>query len=456
VAILSKREHMLSRESIGSLIWKLSFPAMVGMFVNGLYNLVDTIYIGHGIGSMGVAGLSVAHPVQMIIGGMGAMLGIGTASLISRSLGAKDYERARWALGNNILAILAMGLLFMICGTVFLKPILRSFGATEAIMPYASEYMGVIFLGSPLILTTMSMNNVIRSEGAAKTAMWSMLIGALTNIVLDPIFIFTLGMGIRGAAVATVLSRVASIIWIARFFRSGKSLVTISVADMKPRFEVLREIITVGFPALLHHASSSLVFGFINQLAAFYGGDIAVAVFGINNRVIIFTAMPVIGIAQGVQPIVGYNYGAGFYHRAAEAIKTSQRIALAFCSAITVSILLFPEPVLKIFTTDPRLIEMGPHAIRLMVAGFFLAGFNKVGGSVFQALGKAKPAFIVNMSRPILFFVPLLLILPKFIGLDGLWLSFAVADVLSFLLTVLLLLPETKNLKSLETSTEGV
>lgn len=446
---------MLANDSIGRLIWKLSFPAMVGMFVNGLYNLVDTIYIGHGMGSMGIAGLSVAFPVQMIIGGIGAMLGIGTASLISRSLGAKDYERARWAFGNNLLAILTAGVLFMAIGTVFLVPVLRAFGATDTIIPYASEYMSVIFLGSPLILGTMSLNNVIRSEGAAKTAMWSMLIGALTNIVLDPVFIFALGMGIRGAAVATILSRVAALIWVARFFRSGHSLVTISLSDMKPRFRILREIITVGFPALLHHASSSFVFGLINQLAAFYGGNIAVAIFGVNNRIIIFSSMPVVGIAQGMQPIVGYNYGAKQYHRTAEGIKTSQIIALAVCSAVSLFLLFFPKPVLTIFSSDPKLLEMGPHAIRLMVAGFFLAGFNKVGGAVFQALGKARPAFIVNMARPILFFIPLLLLLPKVLGLDGVWLSFAAADVLSFILTFLLLLPEARSLKALEASSEG-
>jgi putative MATE family efflux protein len=447
---------MLANDSIGRLIWKLSFPAVVGMFVNGFYNLVDTIYIGHGVGSMGIAGLSVAFPVQMIIGGIGAMFGIGTASLISRSLGAKDYERARWAFGNNLLAIFIAGAIFMTLGTIFLEPVLRAFGATRAIIPYASEYMSVILLGSPLILGTMSLNNVIRSEGAAKTAMWSMLIGALTNIILDPIFIFGLDMGIRGAAVATLLSRVAALIWVARFFRSGHSLVTITLSDMKPRFLVLREIITVGFPALLHHASSSFVFGLINQLAVFYGGNIAVAVFGINNRIIIFSSMPVIGIAQGMQPIVGYNYGARQYHRAVEAIKTSQGIALAVCSAVSLFILFFPEPVLKIFSSDPELLEMGPHAIQLMVAGFFLAGFNKVGGAVFQAIGKARPAFIVNMARPILFFIPLLLLLPKFLGLDGVWLSFAGADVLSFILTLVLLLPEARNLKALETSPEGV
>lgn len=452
----NSREKMLANEPVGRLIWKLSLPAMVGMFVNGLYNLVDTIYIGHGVGSLGIAGLSVAFPIQMIIGGTGLMLGVGTASVISRSLGAKAYDKARSAFGNNLLATAFLGGIYFVAGTVFLHPILSLFGASAEILPYASEYMGVIFLGSPLIIFTMSMNNVIRSEGAAKTAMWSMLVGAIANIILDPIFIFTLGMGIRGAAIATVISRIGVMIWVGWFFFSGRSIITIRIKDLYPRLNIMKEIITIGFPAFLQHASSSLVFGMINQLLGFYGGNVAVAVFGVNNRVIIFSAMPTIGIAQGMQPIAGYNFGARQYGRTLEVIRTSNMMALAFCSGIAATLLLFPGPVLRIFTSDKALLEMGPHAMRLMVAGFFFAGYNKVGGSVFQALGKALPAFIINSARPILFFIPLLLIMPRFMGINGVWISFAVADILSFLITVFFLIPQKSALRSLKYSTEGI
>jgi putative MATE family efflux protein len=446
---------MLAEEPIRKLLWKLSLPAIVGMFVNGLYNLVDTIYIGHGVGSLGIAALSVSFPIQMIIGGTGAMLGIGTASLISRSLGAKDYDTARLALGNNLLATLFMGLSYILVGTIFLEPILLLFGASPEILPYASEYMGVVFVGSPLIIFAMSMNNVIRSEGAAKTAMWSMLVGAIANIILDPIFIFALGMGIRGAAIATVISRVFVLTLIVWFFLTGKSIIPFRVSYMKPRFRILREIFTVGFPALLQHASSSFVFGLINQMLGFYGGNIAVAVFGVNNRIIIFSAMPIIGIAQGMQPIVGYNYGAANFRRTLEAIITSNRLALAFCSGIALLLLAFPGYALRIFTSDPAMLVMGPHAMRLMVAGFFLAGYNKVAGSAFQALGKPFPAFLINTARPILFFVPILMTMPHYIGINGVWLSFAVADVLSFALTVFFLIPQTRKLRSLEPLQEG-
>jgi len=300
------------------------------------------------------------------------------------------------------------------------------------------------------------MNNVIRSEGAAKTAMWSMLLGATANIILDPIFIFALGMGIRGAAIATVLSRILLIVWIAWFFLSGKSIISFRLADITPRFRILKEIITVGFPAFLQHAASSLVFGLINQMLGFYGGNIAVAVFGINNRIIMFSAMPTIGIAQGMQPIAGFNYGAGNYRRTLEAITTSNRLALIFCSGVALLLMAFPEPVLRIFTSDQALLEMGPHALRLMVAGFFLAGYNKVSGSAFQALGKAFPAFLINTARPILFFVPLLMTMPRYLGINGVWSSFAVADILSFVLTVFFLMPQTKNLRALEPLGEGM
>ncbi len=321
------------------------------------------------------------------------MLGVGTASVISRNLGAKAYDKARSAFGNNLLATAFLGGIYFVAGTVFLHPILSLFGASAEILPYASEYMGVIFLGSPLIIFTMSMNNVIRSEGAAKTAMWSMLVGAIANIILDPIFIFTLGMGIRGAAIATVISRIGVMIWVGWFFFSGRSIITIRIKDLYPRLHIMKEIITIGFPAFLQHASSSLVFGMINQLLGFYGGNVAVAVFGVNNRVIIFSAMPTIGIAQGMQPIAGYNFGARQYGRTLEVIRTSNMMALAFCSGIAATLLLFPGPVLRIFTSDKALLEMGPHAMRLMVAGFFFAGYNKVGGSVFRHWERLSPPY---------------------------------------------------------------
>lgn len=443
-----ERERMLASAPVSQLLWKLSLPAMVGMFVNGLYNLVDTVYIGHGVGAMGIAGLSVAFPIQMLMGGIGAMLGIGAASVISRSLGKGDPERAGTAFGNLLLVVSVLGIVFLVMGEILTEPILRSFGASGEILVYAGPYMRIIFVGSPLIFFCMSMNNVIRSEGAARVAMFSMMIGAMANIVLDPIFIFGLGMGIRGAALATVLARCLVVIWIVRFYLSGKSLLTLHRRYLIPHVRLLGEILAVGFPALVHHASTSFVFGLMNRTLAFYGGDLAISLLGANNRIIMFSVMPVVGIAQGMQPILGYSYGARRFERSVEVISRSNRLALLFCSGVTALLLLFPGTLLRLFLSDPELLNEGSLALRMMVAGFFLAGYNKVAGSIFQALGKPLPSFILNTARPILIFVPLLLMLPRFIGANGVWLSFALADVLTFLVTLLFVVPQKRALAS--------
>lgn len=450
-----EREHMLANEPVSSLIWKLSLPATVGMLVQALYNLVDTIYIGHSVGALGIAGLSVSFPLQMIIGGTGAMLGMGAASVISRNLGAKNYKRAEVAFGNNLLAILIFGGAILLVGKLMTVPILTAFGATDAILPYALDYMGVIFLGAPLIVFCMSMNNVIRSEGAAKVAMYSMIIGAVANIILDPLFIFVLDMGVRGAAIATVMARLIVIGWITYYYSTGQSFFKFSIKYMKPKLDILGEIIVIGFPALVRHAASSFVFGMVNQLAAFYGGDMAVALFGVNNRVIIFSFMPAIGIAQGMQPILGYSYGAGSYHRAREVILKSTMIATVFSSLLACVFFIFPKTVISIFTHDPALLEMGPHALRLMTFALCVIGFQMIGGTLFQAIGKALPSFILNTSRQILILIPVLYFLPKYIGIDGVWLSFPIADILSTFITVIVVIPQMRSLKRAELAMEG-
>ncbi len=446
---------MLANEPISRLIWKLSLPATVGMLVQALYNLVDTIYIGHSVGALGIAGLSISFPLQMIIGGTGAMLGMGAASVISRNLGAKNYKRAEVAFGNNLLAILIFGGAIALVGKFLTVPILQAFGATEAILPYALDYMSVIFLGAPLIVFCMSMNNVIRSEGAAKVAMYSMVIGAIANIILDPVFIFVLDMGVRGAAIATVMARLVVVGWITYYYSTGQSFLKFSIKYMKPQLDILGEIIAIGFPALVRHAASSFVFGMVNQLAAFYGGDMAVALFGVNNRVIIFSFMPAIGIAQGMQPILGYSYGAGSYNRAREVILKSALIATVFSSLLALVFFIFPKTVISIFTHDPALLEMGPHALRLMTFALFVIGFQMIGGTLFQAIGKALPSFILNTSRQILILIPVLYFLPKYIGIDGVWLAFPIADILSTFITVLVVIPQMKSLKRAELAMEG-
>lgn len=447
----TKNEHMLANEPIAKLIWKLSLPATVGMLVNALYNLVDTIFIGNTVGPMGIAGLAISFPLQMLMGGTGAMLGMGAASVISRSLGARNYEKSKTAFGNNLFAIVVFGGLFASLGTVFLTPVLRAWGATDAILPYATQYMGLIFPGSPLIIFCMSMNNVIRSEGAAKTAMFSMIIGALSNVALDALFIIGMDMGIKGAAIATILARVPVVIWIFCYYASGKSFFRFVPERMKPDFAVLKEIIFVGFPALVRHGATSFVFGMVNNLAAFWGGNLAVAVFGVVNRMLMFSGMPVAGIAQGMQPILGYSYGAGRYHRALETIIRSAVIATIYTSIVAVILVTFPQAVISIFSRDPEMLYRGSHAMRLMSAGFFVVGVQIISGVLFQALGKPLPSLILNTSRQILVLAPVLLVLPRFLGINGVWLSFPVADIVSTILALAVTYPQMVSLKRAET-----
>lgn len=446
---------MLAGEPIPSLIWKLSLPAMVGMLVNALYNFVDTIYIGHGVGALGIAGLSIAMPLQMIIGGIGIMLGVGAASVISRNLGARNYKRAELAFGNNLLAIVFFGAAIALLGIMMGDPILKVFGASDAILPYARDYMSIIFIGSPLIVFTMSMNNVIRSEGAAKVAMYSMIVGAVANIIMDPIFIFSLGMGVKGAAIATILSRVFSIVWIVYYYASGQSILNFNVKYIRPRPDIWAEIIVIGFPELVRNAATSFVFGMVNWQAATYGGDLAVALFGVNNKVVMTAGMPMIGIAQGMQPILGYSYGAGSYHRARDVVKRSAFIATVFSVCMAMCLQFFPTQVLSIFTNDAGLLSIGPRAMRLMTMGVFVIGFQMVGGSMFQAIGKALPSFVLNTSRQIFILIPFLYFLPQHIGLDGVWLSFPISDILSSVITLLMVLPQMKRFKKAELAMAG-
>lgn len=437
---------MLANQPILGLLWRLSLPAVVGMFSMSLYNLVDTIFIGHSEGAIGIGGLSIAFPLQILMGSLGGMLGIGSASIISRSLGAKRYRHAAQTLGTCVIASVLIGALLAIGGTVALHPILRAFGATERILPFAAEYMGIILLGSPLIIFSMAMNNVIRSEGAAAIAMGTMLVGTAFNIVFDPIFIFGFGMGIKGAAVATVLSRIFVAAWIIWFLRSGRSIIKATLKDMRLRLPILREALSIGAPTLIRMGSTSFVFGLINQTLAGYGGDMSIALFGINNRIIALGVMPMIGIAQGLQPIVGYNYGARNYLRVRDAIKKAGMLATAVGFFISMTMLIAPSQVIQLFTGNPQLLQEGPAALRLMISGFTLVGSVLISGIVFQALGKTRPALIINLSRQVLLLVPLVLILPRFLGVTGVWCAFPIADLLSFLLALLLILPEIRRL----------
>ncbi len=442
------RREMLANEDIGTLLLKLSLPAAVGMLVQALYNVVDTIFVGRGVGVLAIAGMSVAFPIQMIVMAVAQAIGIGGASIISRSLGSNDMERAEKTMGNIIAMILIVTSAFMAAGLFFLEPILELFGATEAIMPHAVEYMRVILLGTIFFAFSMAINNVVRAEGNAMVAMTTMLISGGLNIILDPIFIFVLGMGIRGAAIATVIAQATTAIYLAYYILSGKSMLKLHASNLKLDGYIIKETFAIGASAFFRQVAGSIIMVILNNTLAIYGGDTSIAVYGVVNRLLTFVLMPLFGISQGFLPVVGFNYGAKNMDRVMQAIRLAILAATIISTSGFLLLFAFPAKLLQIFSDEPGLIEMGVPALRMIVLALPLVGFQIIGSSLYQALGKALPSLFLSMSRQILFLIPLVLILPIFLDLTGVWLAFPVADALSAIVTLILIIGEIKLLKA--------
>ena len=420
------------------------------MLVMALFNIVDTIYIGRSVGTIGISALTISFPIQMLLTAIAQTIGIGGASLISRTLGEKNIEKANKTQGNVITAVLILSLLLTTLGLVFIDPLLICFGATEKILPYARQYMQIILLGSLFQCFVMAFNNLLRSEGKAKTAMTTMLTAAILNLVLDPIFIFGFKLGMQGAAIATVLAQVLTALYLVYYILSGKSSLKFRIHYLRVDYSIQKEIYAIGVSAFVRQAAGSILMIILNRTLVFYGGELSIAVFGIIQRLHMFAIMPIFGIAQGLQPIAGYNFGAKRF------MMTKKVIGLAIIGATIIStigffaFLLLPKLFISIFSQDELLLNQGVIAMRLMVIAFPVVGFQIIGAAVFQALGKAMPSFILSMSRQVLFLIPLLLILPHFYSLSGVWSSFPLADILSSIFTFWFLYVNLKKLGTLE------
>ncbi|WP_404405582.1 MATE family efflux transporter [Jeotgalibacillus malaysiensis] len=433
---MKQQSERLGTEKISSLMVRFSVPAFIGMFVMAFYNIADTFFIARGVGTVGVAALSIAFPLQLIITAFAAAIGIGGASIISRRLGENRLDEANKIFGNVIWLVGFLSVLMVVAALVFLEPILVTFGATEEILPYAAEYLSIILYGAIFQAFAMSMNNVVRSEGNAKMAMLTMIISAGLNIVLDPIFIFTLDMGMAGAAIATVISQAVGAIWIYLYFRAGKSSLEFKWIGFMPDWRVVREITQIGSATFVRQTAGSLMFIAVNWMLVIYGGESAVAIFGIINRIMMFAILPMFGIVQGMQPIIGYNYGAKLHHRVSETLKLGIGISTVMAIFVWAVTMLFPGAMMSVFSTDPAVIAGGEEAMRFIFLIVPIIGFQMVTGGLYQALGKAKISFILSMARQLIFLIPLVLILPTFLGLTGVWLAFPIADLLAFLLSL--------------------
>lgn len=444
---MHEREAQLAEAPIGKLLWKLSAPAMVGMLVMALYNLVDTIFVGRAVGILGIAGIAIVFPVHMLIMAIEQTIGIGGASFISRKLGERKKEETEFALGNIVSLVIISSVLMTILGLIFIRPLLTAFGATDTILPLAVEYARIIILGILFFSFGMVGSTLVRAEGNAKVAMIIMLIGAVLNIILDPILIFGFDMGLAGAAWATVLSQIATCLYVLYYFASGKSLLKFYFKNLKLRFYIVKEIVVIGISSFVRMGSSSIMAMVLNNSLAIYGGDIAIGIFGIINRLLTFVFLPLIGIVQGMQPIVGYNFGANAIERVKKAVKMSIKLTTYSAFGAFVIFEIFAEPLLQIFTQDPEAIRIGVPAMRIVALAFATIGFQVVSGGFYQALGRAKESLFLSSLRQVILLIPLVIILPRFLGLLGIWIAFPVADSLAGVITWIMYRREMSVLK---------
>jgi putative MATE family efflux protein len=440
----NQNQNVLDDNRIGHLLFRLSLPAFMGMFVMTLYNVVDTIFIGHYVGPLGIAGLSIVFPIQMLTMGIGQMTGMGGASLISRLIGAGNTPRAENALGNALTFTIIISVALTITGLSNPDLWLRLMGASDTILPYARDYMTIILTAVFFRTFAMSQNFLIRATGNARVPMIGMIMGAGLNIVLDAIFIIPLGMGVKGAALATVIAQLITSLYFLRYYLSGKSFLRVHLQNMMIKWDILKSILAIGISSFARTAAQSLAVVFVNRTLLTLGGDLAISSYGLIQRIMMFALMPGIVIGQGMQPILGFNYGAGRYDRALKVIKIAIIAATSYSVIAFCALYFAPGLFIRVFTADSELIVLAAQAARSIFFAAYLIGFIIVGSIIFQAIGKAPQAFVTAIARPALFLLPLVFILPNYWQVDGVWLAFPITDALTSILVLILLIPEIK------------
>jgi putative MATE family efflux protein len=425
----SRQVYELEHEKPGKLMWKYFLPAFASMMANALYNIVDRIYIGQGVDALALSGLSVVFPLMIIIMAFGMLVGMGSAVRISLSLGEKDFDRANRILGNAFFLSLVFGFVLMGVGFLVRDRVLQIFGAGPETLQYASDYFTIILLGTPLAMAGFSLNNIIRAEGNPRIAMYSMFISAGLNIVLDPIFIFVLGMGVKGAAIATVISHFVLAVWVLAHFRSRRSVVRLILANIRPDPYIIKYIISIGFAPFAMNIASSIVWGVMNTKFIKYGGDIAVAALGIVNSATMMLVISIISLNMAVQPIIGFNYGAGLFCRVKETVMKAIKYATLIATGGWLICMLIPGVIISVFNSDsPELREAGVMGLRIYLAVLPVIGFQIIASNYFQAIGKARLATFLSLLRQIIVLLPLIFILPHFWGTAGVWIANPISD----------------------------
>lgn len=436
--------------NVPRLMLKFFIPAFIGVFLNALYNIVDRIFIGQGVGSMALSGISVTFPVMLIVMGFGMLIGIGAGVLVSINLGKHDMKKAEQVLGSSFLLMLLVSILITILGFSIKDVLLQSFGATPETIEYANDYLNIILAGTVFQVVGFSLNAIIRSEGNAKIAMYSMIISAGTNMILNPIFIFGFGWGVKGSAYATVISMILLTIWVLVHFRSSKSVVKLKAENIRFDRKILFEILAIGMAPFFMQIANSVVQGLINTKLIAFGGDLAVGAMGIVNSVLTLIIMAIVAINMASQPIISYNYGAKSYIRVKETLRIAiwSATAIAVFSFIVVETM--PSGIVKLFnSTDTGLLDFGKRGLQICLLALPFVGFQVVLGNFFQSMGKAKIAVLLTLLRQVIILIPLLFILPNFFGLNGIWMAMPISDLCSAIVVVFFLVNQLKKLNNL-------
>lgn len=423
----------LGTKPIGKLLTQYSLPAIVAMTAASLYNMVDSIFIGQGVGPMAISGLAITFPFMNLAAAFGAGVGVGASTCISVKLGQRDYKTAQLLLGNTVTLNIVIGLLFSVVALLFLDPILYFFGASEQTIPYARDYMVVVLAGNVFSHTYFGMNAVLRAAGKPRHAMGATIFTVIMNTILDPIFIYPLGMGIKGAAYATILSQLLALVWQMWLFSRPQELLHLKRGIYKLKGQLVRNILGIGLSPFSMNVCACVVVIFINKGLLEYSGDLAVGAYGIANKIAFVFIMVAMGINQGMQPIAGYNYGALHFDRLMHVLKLAVIAATCITTVGWLVAQFIPAPCARLFTTDATLIDMSAQALRILMAAAPIVGAQMVIGNFFQSIGKAKVSMFLSLSRQLLFLLPLLVTLPLWMGVDGVWWSMPIADAISFI-----------------------
>jgi len=444
---MTKLANELGTEKIGKLLIKQAVPATIGILVMSINMIVDTIFVGQWIGVLAIAAITVVLPIAFLISSIGMGIGIGGSSIISRALGANNPDKAFLTFGNQICLTLILAVIFVFLGNSFSVPILNLFGAKGDILPIASDYFAVIIYGVPFLAFAMMGNPVIRAEGKPKFAMYAMMVPAVLNIILDIIFIKIFDWGMTGAGLATSISFASCGLYILYFFLSQKSELKIIPKNFALNISIVKEIIALGGVSIVRQGAISILMIVLNYSLFTYGGEISISVFGIINRVMMFALSPVMGVSQGFLPVAGFNIGAQKNDRVKETIKKSFLFGSVLGTIIFLFVIVFKEQVIAIFTADTTLLNDTPNAMLIVFLASPIITMQLIGSAYFQSAGKAMPALFLTLLKQGIFLIPLAYILPKYYGLAGVWWSFPIADVLSTIITLIVLKREVdKNL----------